>query len=232
MAILRATDETGVYEIEGLGTKIRLLEWRAGSFYDSISFVSDGATPQSPGAQQQLFQNLNGKTRQFSNLDNNAGRLPALNELITNRIGAHLLQSFGDTLISDADIIKFAHAAYMRVSVNQTRLVFDAPLYTGQSGFGVTGSTTRNNTGVVTVGVPSAAAAPQLLVAQPIGPNDSIGTDSYITLYQVNQANWAQLTATSVPAVSGVGAASMPIFETSVFATIFLDGLVKKPATA
>ena len=30
MAVLRATDETGVYEIEGLGTKIRLLEWRAG----------------------------------------------------------------------------------------------------------------------------------------------------------------------------------------------------------
>ena len=229
MAILRATDETGVYEIEGLGTKIRLLEWRAGSFYDSISFPSDGATPQTPGVQQQLFQNLNGKTRQYSNLDNNAGRLPALNELITNRVGAHLLQSFGDTVISDADIIKFAHAAYMRVSVNQTRLIFDAPLYTAQSGYGVTGSTTRNNTGVVTVGVPSAAAAPQLLVAQPIGPNDSIGTDSYITMYAVNQSNWAQLGAGTVPTLA---LATLPVFESSVFATIFLDGLVKKPATA
>jgi len=223
MAILRATDETGVYEIEGLGTKIRLLEWRAGSFYDSVQFASDGVTAQSPGAQQQLFTNLQNKNRQFSNLDNNAGRLPALNELITNRVGAHLLQSFGNTLISDADIIKFAHAAYMRVSVNQTRLIFDAPLYTAQSGYGVQGSTTRNNTGVVTVGVPSAAAAPQLLVAQPIGPNDSIGTDSYIALYA---NNWAQTTG-FIPAT-----AALPTFSTSVFATIFLDGLVKKPATA
>jgi hypothetical protein len=229
MAILRATDETGVYEIEGLGTKIRLLEWRAGSFYDSISFTSDGVTPQAAGSQQQLFQNLNGKTRQFSNLDNNAGRLPALNELITNRVGAHLLQAWGDVVISDADIIKFAHAAYMRVSVNQTRLIFDAPLYTAQSGYGVQGSTTRNNTGIATVGVPSAAAAPQLLVAQPIGPNDSIGTDSYLTLYAVNQSNWAQLSALTVPTAA---AATLPVFSTSVFATIFLDGLVKKPATA
>ena len=183
--------------------------------------------------QQYLFQNLNGKTRQFSNLDNNAGRLPALNELITNRVGAHILQAYGNQVISDSDIIKFVHAAYMRVSVNQTRLIFDAPLYTAQSGYGVTGSTTRNANGVVTVGVPSAAAAPQLLVAQPIGPNDSIGTDSYVVLYAVNQANWAGLTTTSIPNnTNGAGAATLPVLDSSVFATIFLDGLVKKPATA
>lgn len=216
MAVLRATDESGVYEIEGLGTKIRLLEWRAGSFYDTVAFQ---AGAQSPGTQQYLFQNLQNKNRQFTNLDNNAGRLPALNELITNRVGAHILQSFGDTVSTDADIIKMAHAAYMRVSVNQTRIIFDQPLYTGQSGFGITGSTTRNNTGVVTIGVPSAAAAPQLLVAQPIGPNDSIGTDSYIVLYQ---NAWA-----TTPAVS-----QMPTFANLVAVTVFLDGLIKKPATA
>lgn len=222
MAVLRATDESGVYEIEGLGTKIRLLEWRAGSFYDTVCFASDGVTAQTAGVQQYLFQNLNGKTRAFTNLDNNAGRLPALNELITNRVGAHVLQSYGNTVITDADIIKFAHAAYMRVSVNQTRIIFDQPLYTGQSGFGVTGSTTRNNTGVVTIGVPSAAAAPQLLVAQPIGPNDSIGTDSYIVLY----ANrWAVNNA-------GTVIDSMPTFDSNVVVTVFLDGLIKKPATA
>ena len=219
MAILRATDETGVYEIEGLGTKIRLLEWRAGAFYDTVSFAN-GA--QSPGAQQFLFQNLQNKNRQFTNLDNNAGRLPALNELITNRVGAHILQSFGNTVSTDADIIKMAHAAYMRVSVNQTRIIYDEPLYCAQSGFGVTGSTTRNNTGIATIGVPSAAAAPQLLVAQPIGPNDSIGTDSYIVLY----ANrWA---------LNNLGAVvdSMPTFDNVVAVTVFLDGLIKKPATA
>ena len=219
MAILRATDETGVYEIEGLGTKIRLLEWRAGAFYDTVSFAN-GA--QSPGAQQFLFQNLQNKNRQFTNLDNNAGRLPALNELITNRVGAHILQSFGNTVSTDADIIKMAHAAYMRVSVNQTRIIYDEPLYCAQSGFGVTGSTTRNNTGIATIGVPSAAAAPQLLVAQPIGPNDSIGTDSYIVLY----ANrWA---------LNNPGAVvdSMPTFDNVVAVTVFLDGLIKKPATA
>lgn len=215
MAILRATDETGVYEIEGLGTKIRLLEWRAGAFYDSVAFA---AGLQNPGTQQFLFQNLQSKNRQFTNLDNNAGRLPALNELITNRVGAHILQGFGNVVTSDSDIIKLSHAAYMRVSVNQTRIIYDEPLYCAQSGFGVTGSTTRNATGVVTIGVASAAAAPQLLVAQPIGPNDSIGTDSYIVLYA--NTGW-----TNAPA-------AMPTLDTSVGVTVFLDGLIKKPATA
>jgi hypothetical protein len=221
MAMLRATNQTGVYEIEGLGTQIRLLEWRAGAFYDTVQFQSDGVTAQSAGTQQYLFQNLQGKNRQYTNLDNNAGRLPALNELITNRVGAHVLQSVANTVVSDADIIKFAHAAYMRVSVNQTRIIGDQPLYCYQSGFGVTGSTTRNNTGIATIGVPSAAAAPQLLVAQPIGPNDSIGTDSYVVLY----ANtWI---TGSLPANT-----AMPVFASSMFVTVFLDGLIKKPATA
>lgn len=225
MAILRATNQTGVYEIEGLGTKIRLLEWRAGAFYDTVQF-QQGA--QSPGAQQYLFQNLQGKNRQYTNLDNNAGRLPALNELITNRVGAHVLQAVANTVVSDADILKFAHAAYMRVSVNQTRIIGDQPLYCYQSGYGVTGSTTRNNTGVVTIGVPSAAAAPQLLVAQPIGPNDSIGTDSYVVLYAntwINPLNTAGGAAAPLPT-------DMPTFATSMFVTVFLDGLIKKPATA
>lgn len=220
MAVLRATNQTGVYEIEGLGTTIRLLEWRAGSFYDSVRFE---AGPQTPGVQQYLFQNLQGKNRQWTNLDNNAGRLPALNELIVNRVGAHVPQSIANIVLKDADIIKFATAAYMRVSVNQTRIIADAPLYTFQSGYGLVGNTNRNDTGLVTIGVASAAAAPQLLVAQPIGPNDSIGSDSYITMYS---NNWlaAELTAAEE--------ALMPSFETIVACTVFLDGLVKKPATA
>ena len=227
MAVLRATNQTGVYMIEGLGTEIRLLEWRAGSFYDTVCFT---AGAQSPGANQYLFQNLQGKNRQWTNLDNNAGRLPALNELIVNRIGAHIVQSIANVVVSDADIIKFAHAAYMRVSVNQTRIVFDAPIFTAQSGFGISGSTTRNNTGVVTTGVPSAAAAPQLLVAQPIGPNDSIGSDSYIVMYA---NSWLVPFGFGGPAVGGFSTAeTMPEFETPIATTVFLDGLVKKPATA
>ena len=230
MAVLRATDETGVYEIEGLGTKIRLLEWRAGSFYDTVQFASDGITPQTQ-SQQYLFQNLQNKSRVFTNLDNNAGRIPALNELITNRVGAHVLQSFGNTVIRDADIIKFAHSAYVRFAVNQSRLVVDAPLYTLQSGYGVTGNTTRNATGIATIGVASAAAAPQLLVAQPIGPNDSIsGSDSYIAIQANNWSQSGNIPGTSNPIVPQPNI--LPTFASSAFLTLFLDGLIKKPATA
>jgi hypothetical protein len=141
------------------------------------------------------------------------------------------MQAFGNTVTSDADIIKLAHAAYVRFAVNQSRLVVDAPLFTLQSGLGVTGSTTRNDTGVVTIGVASAAAAPQLLVAQPIGPNDSIsGSDSYIAI-QAN--NWSQ--SGNMPGTSNAIIPQpniLPTFATSLFVWLGLDGLIKKPATA
>ena len=218
MAILRATEETGVYEIEGLGTRIRLIEWRAGMFYDSVAFSSTLTA----GTQQFLFINLQNKFRQHTNLDNNAGRLPALNELICNRISAHVDQSFGNIVVNDADIIKVAHNGQMQVYVNTTRLIFDQPLYTAQSGYGITGSTTRNNTGVVTTGVPSSAAAPQLLVAQPIGPNDGIGGN--ITFY----ANTWLNNATGFTGASTV----MPTVSSPIVITVFLDGLIKKPQGA
>ena len=178
---------------------------------------------------QYLFQNLTNKTRVFTNLDNNAGRIPALNELIVNRVGAHVMQAFGNTVTSDADIIKLAHAAYVRFAVNQSRLVVDAPLFTLQSGLGVTGSTTRNDTGVVTIGVASAAAAPQLLVAQPIGPNDSIsGSDSYIAIQQNNWSQSGNINGTPIVPQPNI----LPTFATSLFVWLGLDGLIKKPATA
>ena len=225
MAILRATEETGVYEIEGLGTRIRLIEWRAGMFYDSVAFSSTLTA----GTQQFLFINLQNKFRQHTNLDNNAGRLPALNELICNKIGAHIVQAFGNAVPNDSDIIKVAHGGQLRVVVNTTRLIFDQPLYTAQSGYGITGSTTRNATGVVTTGVPSAAAAPQLLVAQPIGPNDGIGGD--ITF---NANTWLGPSGASILSTDGVGKPSMtPALDGSgIVVTGFLDGLIKKPQGA
>jgi hypothetical protein len=211
MAVLRPTSETGVYEVEGLGTKIRLIEWRAGSFYDSVAFAAGAITP---GTNQLLFQNLQNKNRQHTNLDNNAGRLPALTELICNRIGAHITQAVGSSVTVDTDIIQLAHAAYMQVFVNQDRRVADQPLYTFQSGYGITGTTTRNATGVVTTGVASAAAAPQLLVAQPIGPNDALTGK-----IQVDAATWI------------AGYANPSLAATNVV-TVFLDGLIKKPQGA
>lgn len=211
MAALRPTSETGVYEVEGLGTRIRLIEWRAGSYYDSVAFAAGAITP---GTNQLLFQNLQQKNRQHTNLDNNAGRLPSLTELICNRISAHITQAVGSVVTVDSDILQLSHAAYMQVFVNQDRRVFDQPLFTAQSGYGVTGSTTRNATGVVTIGVASAAAAPQLLVAQPIGPNDAI-TGQIV----VQDAQW----------ISGYTGPSL--LNTNVV-TVFLDGLIKKPQGA
>jgi hypothetical protein len=202
MAVLRPTSETGVYEVEGLG------------FYDSVAFGPSGIAPITPGTNQLLFQNLQNKNRQHTDLDNNAGRLPALTELICNRIGAHITQAVGNTVTLDEDIIKLSHAAYMQVFVNQDRRIADQPLYTFQSGYGITGTTTRNATGVVTTGVASAAAAPQLLVAQPIGPNDALTGK-----IQVDDALW----------ISGyVG----PTLSATNVVTVFLDGLIKKPQGA
>jgi len=216
MAVLRPTSETGGREVEGVGTRIRLIEWRAGSYYDSVAFNSGVITP---GTNQLLFQNLQNKNRQHTNLDNNAGRLPALTELICNRIGVHITQAVGSVVTLDSDVIQLAHASYMQIFINQDRRVADAPTYTFQSGYGIYGQTTRNATGVVTMGVPSAAAAPQLLVAQPIGPNDAM-TGQIV----VQDAQWITQSTNSTY--------SPPSLENVNVLTVFLDGLIKKPQGA
>lgn len=209
-AIAMPTGKAGELFIPALGRTIQQVEWREDDIFDHAQQTVLAVTA---GSKLKFFKDLQHKNLQHCNITTQS-KIPSQSEMVAFRIGVHIAQAFGDNLVSDADTIKFAHAAYLTFKLGD-RLVMQGPVLKLQTGYGVTGSTTRNNTGVVTLGVPSAAAAPNLLVAQSITDKDDLNVEIIFD-------NTAWLT----------DGASMPTFASKVVAGVFVHGLIKKPLGA
>lgn len=185
-AIVQPTDKAGELYIPALGRKVQLIEWREDDFYDSVYQASGAITA---GTSLELFRDLTNKNLQHTNL-RTARNIPSGSEFVMNRIGVLIAQAFSNTVPIVGDLLKAAYAGTLTFKIND-RLVSEGPLFKYQSGYGMTGSTTANSTSLVTTGVPSLAAAPNLLVAQPIKDNDDLQStidfkgDAWITGSQV-----------------------------------------------
>ncbi len=197
----------GELVIPALGRTIKMVEWREDGFYDSVQV---GALTPAAGTSLEFFRDLSNKNLQHTNL-RTARRIPAGSEFIMARIGVLIAQAFGNTVPTDDDQIKLAYAASLTFKIND-RLISESPAVKYQSGIGMTGSTTRNATGVVTVGVPSAAAAPSLMVAQPVADDDDL-----IATLDFKDNGWLN------------GGSVMPTFNARPVVTLMLHGFIKKP---
>jgi hypothetical protein len=198
--------DAGTLVIPSLGRTIRLVEWREDDFYDTVQV---GTAP-AAGTSYEFFRDLVSKNIQHTNLRTQR-RIPAGSEFILTRIGLLVHQALANAAALDLDMIKLAYAASLTFKIND-RLITEGPAVKFQSGLGVTGSTTRTTTGVVTLGVPSAAAAPSLLVAQSIKDDD----DLQATLDFKDNA-WI------------TGGSAMPTFAAGPAVSLMLHGLIKKP---
>lgn len=207
--VIVPTGNAGEFEIPSLGKKIKLVEWREDSFYDTVQL--DALAP-AAGSSLEFFRDLANKNLQHTNLKT-VRRIPSNTEFIMTRIGVVPNQALGNVLPTDEDVIKLAYAASLTMKLND-RLIVEGPLYKFQSGLGVAGSTTRNATGIVTMGVASAGAAPSLLVAQSVKDTD----DLVATLDHRNTA-WLATT-------------SLPTYTVRMGVTLDLHGLIKKPQGA
>jgi hypothetical protein len=205
-ATLRPGSQAGEYIIPELGRTIRLVEWREDDFYDS---VQQAAGLIAAGTSLEFFRDLANKNLQHSNL-RTPRRIPSGSEFILQRIGVVFAQTVCNALISAADILKGAYAGTLTFKIND-RLVSEGPLFKYQSGYGMVGATTENNTSLVSTGVASAAAAPQLLVQQTI--NDQADLNA-----TVDFKNNSWLAGAVMPTLVG-----NPVFM------LMLHGLVKKP---
>lgn len=204
---VRPTQEAGELFIPALGTTIKLVEWREDDFYDSVTQASGAVTA---GTTLDLFRDLANKNLQHSNLKT-PRRIPAGSELIMNRIGVLIAQAFSNTVVVINDVLKCAYDASFTFKLND-RLVTEGPLVKYSTGMGVAGGTTENNVSTATTGVPSQAAAPQLLVSQPIKDDDDLQGE-------ITFKNDIWVTGTSV----------MPTLTGRVVFTVPLHGFVKKP---
>jgi hypothetical protein len=203
--IARPGREPGTLFITALGKTIKLVEWREDSFMDSVLAPAAAA-----GNVLEFFRDINNKNGQHANI-RTPRRLPSGTEFILSRIGVVPAQAVGGTLFTDADMIVMAYNGFLSFSLDD-RVIAEGPVYKFGSGFGVQGSTTRDATGVATIGVPSPAAASQLLVAQNVTErNDLVASLSF------PPAPWI------APAPAAIAlSAAMPV-------TLNLHGFIKKP---
>ncbi len=158
--------EPGTLVIPALGRTIKMVEWREDDFYDSVQTIVNPTA----GTTLEVFRDLTNKNLQHTNLRTQR-RIPAGSEFIMARVGVVIAQAIGNLLPTDDDAIKAGWAATLSFKLND-RLITEGMLAKYQSGIGMTGSTTRTATGVVTTGVPSAAAAPSLMVGENIAKGD------------------------------------------------------------
>lgn len=203
---VKPTGNPGELFFPALGKTIKLIEWREGDFYDSVTRASGAITA---GVSLELFRDLANKNLASSNLKT-PRRIPSNSEFIMNRVGVLINQAFSNTIATGTDVVKAAYAGHLTFNIND-RLVSQGPLVTYQTGYGVTGFTTENNTHVLTTGVPSAAAAPQLLVAQNVTAVDDLGGT-----IEFRDDVW--ITGSSV----------MPVLTGRMVFTLYLHGFIKK----
>jgi len=166
--LVTPTDDPAIFDIAGLG-QAKIETFYAGRHYDSV-YLASGAIST---ANINFFVGVNGRTRQWSSFITD-GQLPPTQAMTINKVSATLPQAVGNVLLDDSDALKIG-SGHMHVAINSKRVIYDQPLYSAQSGDGFTGQTTRQNAGVLTIGVANHAGAPELLVAQSLrGRADSI----------------------------------------------------------
>lgn len=195
--------------IPALGQTISQTELRQDDLYDTVEFTGGSQTA---GTESTLFDNRTNKKLQHTNLKRD-NQIPSHNELAILRVGAQVAQALGNTVVTGTDVLKMAWGSFLKVNVNDRR-ISEGPLAKFGSGYGVTGSTTENSTHALSIGVPSVAASPLLLVPQPVNDNDQL-TGS------ITVGDRAWVTNAAQPSLTG-----------DLAVQIFLHGVFKVPTGA
>ena len=204
------TGKPGELFIPALGRTIQQIEWREDDVYDSVTQASGAITA---GTELVLFRDLTNKNLPHTNLTQ-ARKIKANSEFIISRVGVVIAQAFSNTLVALPDILKVAYAGTLTFQIGD-RLVTEGPLWKYQTGYGITGGSTETNVSTATTGVPSAAAAPQMLVAQSVSDKDDlVGTINF------KGDTWV------------TGTSAMPTTAGRTVFTVVAHGLIKKPQGA
>lgn len=210
--LLQPTGNAGEYLIPALGQKVKLVKWKEDDYYDTV-YRALGAI--AAGVKLKFFTDtVTSKNLQHTNLAQQR-RINSGSDMVMSRVGILINQATGNVVTDGDDMLKCAYAASIQFKIGKERIVAEGPLVKFQTGLGMTGATTINNRGVYTTGVPSAAAAPQLLVAQPIKDSDDLYGD--LTFEDGTGLNAAYV----MPTTTGVTSFS-----------IYLHGLIKDPSGA
>ena len=172
----------GTIFIPAINREVTQIDSREDDVFDSVGIGSGSV---SAGAEFKFFDSTSGKGKQHANITR-AHRIPGGYELSLLRIGLYVRTSTGNAgAVGIADFKRI----YDNMSVDSQigkRDIAEGPAVKFQSGYGLAGQTSETNANVISLGSPSAVAAPELKVPQDVTDDDDIFT----RLSNPNAADW------------------------------------------
>lgn len=215
MAIRPIKGRPGKFLDTGTGKVLDISDYREDDKFDTV-IIGDGqggGATLTPGEQFIFFRDVAQKRKIDTNFSQQS-RLSAGEEMIIDRVGLTVRDATGNVLPTPSDVKKLVSDAFLRFEVNQILLI-EGPAVKFPSGYGLYGNTVENGQGIVSIGVPSTAAALKLLKTQLITAEHEV--QGYLTFYD---RNWTG---------GDLNAADrMPVFSQPIFCTAWLHGLIKQ----
>lgn len=210
MALRPIKGEPGKFLDTVSGEVLDISDYREDDKWDSV-FQAAGAVV--AGTQLIFFRDIQNK-REIDTNFTQVSRLSAGEEVIVDRVGFTVRNATGNLLPTPSDIKKVVENGFLRITVNRL-LLLEGPAIKFPSGYGLAGNTVETGQGIVSIGVPSTAAAARLLKTQ-----------------LLTSAHEVEATLTFQPRPWAVAAGlaagdEMPTFQTDMIFTTWLHGMIK-----
>ena len=222
MALQPIEGQPGLFRDEA-GQVVNIRDFRESDKWDSVLFPSVEAI--TAGASVEFFANLQGKKNVDTNIKTQR-KLSAGESMVLDRIGLYFRLAIGNEITLPRDVKKVVENTYYRLTINDI-LQDEGPSIKFPSGYGMYGSTTENDAGIVSIGVPATASAARLVKKQLLNQNHEIsGVMSF------DSRTWLSGTP------GGTGGSELggmtyvnPSLESNVLVTNYLHGLIRAAVT-
>lgn len=190
------------------------IDVRSDTLHDTVLYV---AGAQTAGNKKNVFRDLANKDLLHTSLVT-GNKIPENHVMKLNRIGVYPQQASGNVIATDSDVIKLMHAATMTFLFGST-LITRGPLFKYPSGFGFTGQTNRNNTGVVTLGPATQLGVERL-------EQEQIATDktSLSCVLEMASPDWI-----TSALISGATNYAQPSLAQDVAVQVHMGGIIERP---
>lgn len=214
MAIIPVRKRPGLYYNTDTGKFFSLVNYRDGDVYDTAQVST---TTPAAGNEMTFFQDLTNKRMLDTNLKT-PRRIGKGSEMLIKRIGIDVPLYFNNTqanrtsVVAPDDIKKLIYGTRFIFKING-KTIAEGPSYAYPSGYGLAGQTTENNTGIVSVGVPSTAAQRQLEKVHEVTSEHDLEASLFW-----DDRPWL---ATN----------TFPTLEARILARCFVGGLIREAAT-
>jgi len=165
----------GGFVIAETGEKIYLIDKKEGNLYDTlVAGVDDnGAGYQIlQGEEYEFFVDVSNKSKAFTSFKVDK-KVPAGWFIAVTKLGLIAKAYYGNTRAALSDILKIYENSVCEFVKIETTKKEEPPIF-WQSGFGWYGATTENNQSMVSSGVPSPAAIPNIKVPFSLVPGNDV----------------------------------------------------------